>query len=100
MKNYQTDILKAIDNCQTELDYIPHDFLKMIDNLGFVGASKQLLSNEQYIQSGIMRLWKERKLEWSVEAIVVKPEHKHLFTYTEVMTAHKRLKDLGYSPKI
>ena len=47
-------------------------------------------------QTGLLRLWQDQRLEISVEAPVLHPEYRVLFSATELAEARKRLSVLGY----
>lgn len=47
---------------------------------------------------GFERLKAERRLDLSMEAVVVRPEYASLFTPSEIELAHDRLADAGYGP--
>jgi len=79
-----------------KLGYKPGIFLDMIATYGAVNTSKKLLATEDYIQDGVKRLWELKRLDLSMEASVIKPEYRELFTEQEINTAKKRLRDLGY----
>ena len=79
-----------------KLGYRANRFLNMVYELGGVETAKKLLSTEEYIQEGIIKLWELGRLDLSVEALVLRPRYKALFTDQELKTAEKRLKELGY----
>jgi hypothetical protein len=45
---------------------------------------------------GFTRLWVERKLEWSVEAAVLRSKYVPLFTEHERDVARRRLEEHGF----
>ena len=81
-----------------ELGYRPTYFLRMVNELGGVGAARRLLSTDD-LQAGLTRLWELRRLDLSVEALVVQEPWKDLFSYEESREARARLKAYGYDPR-
>ena len=79
-----------------KLKYNPTRFLNMVYRWGGVETAKRILATEDFIQEGITKLWKLGGLSISLEAIVLKPEYRELFTDRELKTAKKRLEDLDY----
>ena len=83
-----------------ELNYRPKVFLDMVPMTGGVATAKTLINAEQQ-SDGFTRLWKEQRLDLSVEAVVVEhPEWHPLFTPEELARADRRLRDAGYEPKV
>ena len=80
----------------TEFGYYPVGLLRMVVGQGGLAAAKQLLSGHTPA-AGFDRLWKEDRLDISVEALVLQDPWRNLFTETELEEARRRLKDLGYS---
>jgi hypothetical protein len=69
--------------------------LKRLDEEGGLPMAKRVLT-ERGQQTGLMRLWREERLEISVEALVLRPEYRMLFSADELQEARKRLSVLGY----
>ena len=79
------------------LGYYPHIFIKMLDDLGGVGAVRRLLASDE-AQYGLARLWEMGALHLSTEAHVVKEKWAPLFTESERAEARRRLEEYGYQP--
>src|SRR4051794_21828562 len=88
-------LMDATRQCQ-RLRYNPTYTLRMIDRLGHVGACKRILGDPEVVE-GFTRLWELRRLDLTIEAIVLRPQLASLFTPEELDTARKRLADVGYS---
>ncbi len=82
-------------NASSEIGFKPIRFLKMIYEYGAVETAKRLLASDN-LSEGIIKLTELDRLDLSMEAIVIKPEYKELFTKQEIKTAENRLKSLGY----
>ena len=72
-------------------------FLRAVRNHGGVAAARELL-RKTGTSPGFERLTAERRLDLSMEALVIKPEFSGLFTPREVQIARERLADAGYRP--
>ncbi len=81
-----------------EFGYYPTYFLRMVIDRGGLAAAKQLLSGTDH-SSGLVRLWQERRLDLSVEALVLQEPWSDLFTDAELSEAARRLEELGYVPR-
>ena len=73
-------------------------FLRGVRNKGGVTEAQDLL-HKTGTSPGFERLKAERRLDLSMEAIVIKPEFASLFTAQEVETAQRRLDDAAYRPE-
>lgn len=94
-QQFQNEMLYTYREAK-KLGYKPGIFLDMIATYGAVNTAKKLLATEDYIQDGVKRLWELKRLDLSMEASVIKPSYKELFTKEEIYIAQKRLEDLGY----
>ena len=92
---FQRDMVKIYIEAK-KLGYNPTRFLQMIDEYGGLGTAKKLLSTEEFVQDGVVILWKLSRLDLSVEALVLNNKYSELFTEHEKEIAGKRLKRLGY----
>ena len=82
----------------TKFGYYPNYFLRMVIDQGGISAAKQLL-NSSTTSEGFARLWEERRLDLSVEGLVLQEPWSALFTEGELTEARHRLEDLGCDPK-
>jgi len=80
------------------LDIHASIFKRMIDEYGGVEAAKRLLAKKEY-QEGFTRLWREGRLDISMEALVIQERFRPLFTEDEIAESHRRLDDLKYFEK-
>ncbi|AHG45050.1 hypothetical protein RLEG12_18175 [Rhizobium leguminosarum bv. trifolii CB782] len=85
----------AIYDQATEFGYYPHDFRSMVEKLGGVAAAKQLI-NTQRVSQGFTRLWEEKRLDLTVEALAVSPKWRTLFSAEEINRSRRRLKEVNY----
>ncbi len=89
--------LAAVNECR-KIGYNPTRFVQMLNERGAVNTARSLL-NTTKVSEGFTELYLRRKrLDLSVEAIVLRSEHRDSFTASELGTARQRLRDVGYSP--
>ncbi len=91
-----TDAMREIyRRAATELDYRPVRFLQMVEELGGVAAATELLAAP--LQEGFTTLWEHGRLDLSMEALVLQPRWRPLFTDGELAEARRRLDEAGYT---
>ena len=84
-----------VDEIQNTFHKVPSRFLQMLSKQGGVAAAKQLLAMEKP-SSGFTTLWESKRFDLSVEAYVLKPHFRSLFTDEERQVAKDRLTAYGY----
>jgi len=82
---------KALDEC----GYKARIFIHMIRDKGGVETAKSLLQVRGHPE-GLTVLWEKKRLDISVEALVLESQWSTLFTKGELDVAEKRLNELGY----
>lgn len=97
-RDFEKAMYQSYENVGTETGYWGHRFRQMIPRKGGVGTAKYLLAKEDGISGGFNAIWKAHKLELSVEAQVLKPRFRDLFTPEEREIARERLIAFGYTP--
>lgn len=88
VKEFDRDMLN-IFYLAKDVGYIPTRFLQMIEEIGGVETAKRLLSTQNYIQEGIVKLWKLGRLDLSIESLVIRIKYRTLFSEKEIETAKK-----------
>lgn len=78
-----------------EYHYYPNYFLRMVKQYGAVDAAKRLLASENPTY-GLTKLWELKRLDLSMEALVIQPRFQPLFTPDEVAKAEQTLRRLDY----
>lgn len=74
-------------------------FLDMVTTQGGLETAKILLREEEP-RGGFVALHEKRRLDVTMEAVIVENEKWHpLFTEEEIRIAKKRLSDFGYEPR-
>ena len=79
-----------------DLSYNATRFHQMVEDQGGLRAAKQLLASPP--SEGFSTLWEKGRLDLSMEAHVIKPEFRELFSESEVRLAEERLRQFGYQP--
>lgn len=86
--------LKADKEC----GYRPTRFLQMLSENGGVATAKSLI-NKSGGTEGFEKLWELKRLDLSVEALVINDNYRELFTDEEVDACKARLWEYGYRTK-
>jgi 5-methylcytosine-specific restriction protein A len=91
-----TSFLRAkAAEAERAIDYHPNYFLRMLEtDGGYLTVIKLLSSNK--VSEGFTKLWEHRRLDLSVEALVVESEWRSAFDPVLITRAEKRLSDVGY----
>jgi hypothetical protein len=95
---FQEAMLEIYEKAKKECRYNASRFFQMITEQGGLQTARYLL-HAPGLSDGFTALWKCKRLDLTVEAYVLKPEWRDLFTEEERKVAAKRLSDLGYSPE-
>jgi hypothetical protein len=80
-----------------KVGYKPTRFMQMVNQQGGVSTAHQLMARDE-VSDGFTDLWQRKRLDLSVEALVLKPEYASLFSDEERVRARKRLADVDYTP--
>jgi hypothetical protein len=83
------------ERLRDEVGYTATRFKQMLDEHGGVDTARLLLEGTTH-SDGLDRLWTARRLDMSVEAIVLKPAYDALFTDDERATARFRLESYRF----
>lgn len=78
-----------------ELGYNATRFIQLVSQKGGLQADKQLIGKEDGTY-GFEVLWKNKRLDLSVEALVLRPEYESLFSDEERKLCKDRLEQFGY----
>jgi len=89
------EFLAMIKECK-RFSYTPTIFIGKFHRDGAVATAKELGGSPKY-HDGLERLWKEKRLDISVEAIMIKEKYNTLFTSEELKNAKHKLTELGYN---
>lgn len=89
---------KALE-AEKKLKYRPTLFLQMLGDMGGYRAAAQLLGSGG-ISEGFKKLWEKRRLDLTVEALVLESEWGAHFDPALLRIAEKRLREVGYAPQV
>lgn len=99
MKQIELDLFNDMVNIYREADrqcnYKPTRFLQTLQVKGAIVTAKELI-NKPGVTEGFTRLWECKRLDLSLEALVIKDKYKELFTKEEREICLNRLKEYGY----
>jgi len=80
------------------IGYRPTTFRRMLADHGGVETARRLIRGAA--TSGFETLWEKKRLDLSVEALILKPAWRALFHPEEQAMARKRLRNVGYTSEI
>lgn len=78
-----------------QIDYNPARFLQMLNERGGLATARALINADQ-ISEGFTILWQKKRLDLTIEALVLREPWRELFTPNELAVAESRLRDVGY----
>lgn len=79
------------EDAKNDLSYVATRFIQMVSERGGLEAARQLL-HAGNVSEGFTTLWERRRLDLSVEAHVLEPRFRALFTDEELEIARSRLR--------
>ena len=77
--------------------YAPVRFEQMLAEQGTVATAHQLLASNRF-DDGFTRLWELKRLDISLECLVLRSAYRSLFTAGELDVARRRLRQLDFDP--
>lgn len=95
-QNFQIHILEQHRIAIKETGYKAPIFRQMVSERGALQAARDLLIGPNKISEGLTKLVLHGRLDLSLEANVIKPEWRSLFTLDELASAVKRLRELNF----
>lgn len=95
-RQFNNAMLEIYEKAKKECNYHATRFFQMFDEYGGLETAKMLLRDPE-IQEGFTNLYELKRLDLTVEAIVIDPKWKELFDPEEIEIARRRLEELGYS---
>lgn len=88
--------MMAIYEEAAAIGYRPHAFREMLHDIGAVETAKRLI-NSANPSPGFTRLWELKRLDLTVESLVLLAPWRGLFTADELDRAQRRLKQFGHA---
>jgi hypothetical protein len=87
--------ISTYNECK-KFKYFPRVFLDMVvSNEDIVNVTKKLIHKEGGT-SGFTTLFENKRMDLSVEKIILEPRYRELFTCDDLQTAYGRLKQFSY----
>lgn len=81
---------------KNEVNYDARRFIQMVETNGGLESARRLI-NSATVSEGYTKLWELKRLDLTVEAMVLETEKYHsLFTKDELDICRKRLKEYKY----
>lgn len=94
-KQFNQDMMNIYISAKKECGYNATRFLQLISSKGGLEAAKNLITKEGGTE-GFTKLWELGRLDLSVEALVLKPRYRKLFTDYEKQVCKERLEQYEY----
>lgn len=83
---------------KNELGYRATKFLHMVNKHGGIETARRLLVSSK-ISYGFTKLWDYRRLDLTVECLVLNERFRELFNGDQLETARRRLRDFDFDPR-
>lgn len=90
-------MLDVYQRAKAEAGYNASRFLSMVAEQGGYEAARTLL-HASNVSDGYTALWQRKRLDLTVEAVILKHEWRDLFSEFERDIARQRLAEYGYDP--
>jgi hypothetical protein len=91
-------MMGVYQSARDECDYKATRFLQMLhEHRGLETA--RILLHASNVSEGYVALWERKRLDLTVEAVILAEEWRPLFSEQERETARARLAEYGYTPK-
>lgn len=94
-QQFHQAMLDIYQRAKRDINYTPTYFMQMVSEFGGLETARRLLQKPD-LSDGFTTLWVNQRLDLTVEAHVVKPEFRALFTSNEIAIAEQRLKQVDY----
>ncbi|MFE9881932.1 hypothetical protein [Streptomyces sp. NPDC005784] len=91
-RQFHRAMVLGVKRLKREIGYSATRFMEMVGELGGAEAARQLLRGRD-ASDGFTTLWEHGRLEMSVEAFVLLPWYRELFTEEQLETARRRLRE-------
>jgi hypothetical protein len=92
---FHAAMLDVYHRAKSEAGYNASRFLTMVSDQGGHEAARTLL-HAANVSDGYTALWERKRLDLTVEAVILKPEWHDLFSEAERNIARARLAAYGY----
>ena len=72
-------------------------FIQMVEEMGGLATAQVLLASDKP-SDGLTHLWEKKRLDLSLEAVILEEQWHPLFSDAERAHARRKLQALGYEP--
>ncbi|MFG2058587.1 AAA domain-containing protein [Micromonospora sp. NPDC048930] len=90
-------MVRSYERARDEANYHAALFLRMLTEKGGLATARQLLHNPG-VSEGFTALWERGRVDLTVEAVVIWPKFRALFTHEELATASSRVVEASAHP--
>ena len=92
---FNEEVFESIEKIKKEV-YVPTRFIKMLHQFknNAVEVAQRVATKNTTI--GIEKLYEKGRLDLSMEALIIKPEYKELFSPQIISNCLRKLRSLGY----
>ncbi|HST52350.1 MAG TPA: hypothetical protein VLJ61_10110 [Pyrinomonadaceae bacterium] len=94
-QRFHSAMLDIYRRAKSEVGYNASRFLSMVSDQGGYEAARTLLHAPK-VSDGYTALWERKRLDLTVEALILKSEWHDLFSNAERDIARRRLIEYGY----
>ena len=94
-RRFNDAMLDVYRRAKSEASYNATRFLGMVTEMGGYEAARTLI-HASTVSEGYTALWERRRLDLTVEAVILQPEWRDLFSELEREIARRRLAEYGY----
>ena len=91
-EQFHSEMVLGAGRLKREIGYNATRFMQLVGEHGGVGAARLLLASRD-ASDGFTTLWEHGRLDMSVEAQVLLPWYRALFTHEQLRTAEWRLRE-------
>ncbi len=95
-KQLEQKLIEASEICRTIYRYYPSRFLQIMNSKSAVETAKQLVMDSKY-HEGLTKLWELKRLDLTVEAIIIQDPYCKLFSDEILVKTKEKLNELGYT---
>jgi hypothetical protein len=91
-------MVQIFERARDETGYVASRFIQMVAELGGLETARRLITSDDP-SDGFTTLWEKHRLDLSVEAHVLQPQFRELFTQQEIRRARERLSQYGFTSR-
>lgn len=93
-RDFDLAMMRLYEDAKSQAHYNATRFFAMLDEHGGIETARRLLPS---MSDGFVELWKRKRLDLTMEALIAQPRWRELFSDQERATARRRLLDCGWT---